>query len=55
MEEALRVWERKILRKVYGPKRDTNGWRIRTNKELQDHTKTLLLIKKEHLNTGLRN
>jgi hypothetical protein len=22
MEEALRVWERKILRKVYGPKRD---------------------------------
>jgi hypothetical protein len=36
MEEALRVWERKILRKVYGPKRDTNVWRIRTNKELQD-------------------
>jgi hypothetical protein len=25
MEEALRVWERMILRKVYGPKRDTNG------------------------------
>jgi hypothetical protein len=23
MEEALRAWERKILRKVYGPKRDT--------------------------------
>jgi hypothetical protein len=22
--------------KVYGPKRDTNGWRIQTNKELQD-------------------
>jgi hypothetical protein len=35
-EEALRVWERKILRKVYGPKRDTDGWRIRINKELQD-------------------
>jgi hypothetical protein len=32
-EEAFRVWERKILRKVYGPKRDTDGWRIRTNKE----------------------
>jgi hypothetical protein len=27
MEVALRVWEREILRKVYGPKRDTNGWR----------------------------
>jgi hypothetical protein len=36
MEEALRIWERKILRKVYGPKRDTNGWRICTNKKLQD-------------------
>jgi hypothetical protein len=36
MEEALRVWERKILRMVYDSKRDTNGWRIRTNKELQD-------------------
>jgi hypothetical protein len=36
MDEGLRVWARKILRKVYSPKRDTNGWRIRTNKELQD-------------------
>jgi hypothetical protein len=36
MEEALRLWERKILRSVYGPKREKNGWRIRTNKELQD-------------------
>jgi hypothetical protein len=34
MEEALRVWKRNILRRVYGPKRDTNGWRIHTNKEL---------------------
>jgi hypothetical protein len=36
MDEALRIWERKILRKVYSPKRDTNGRRIHTNKELQD-------------------
>jgi hypothetical protein len=36
MEAALREWERKISRKVYGPKRDTNVWRIRTNKDLQD-------------------
>jgi hypothetical protein len=34
IEEALIVWERKILRKVYGLKRDINGWRIHTNKEL---------------------
>jgi hypothetical protein len=36
MEKVLRVWERKILRKVYDRKRDTNGWGICTNKELQD-------------------
>jgi hypothetical protein len=36
MEEALRAWKRKILRKVCGPKMDTNEWTIRTNKELQN-------------------
>jgi hypothetical protein len=44
MEEALRVWERKILRKVYGPKRDTNGRRIRTNKVLQDQYRSADVI-----------
>jgi hypothetical protein len=44
MEEVLRVWERKILRKVHGPKRDTNGWRIRTNKELQDQYRSAGIV-----------
>jgi hypothetical protein len=44
MEEALRVWERKILRKVYSLKRDTNGWRIRTNKELQDQYRSADIV-----------
>jgi hypothetical protein len=44
MEEALGVWERKILRKVYSPKRDTNGWRIRTNKELQDQYRSADIV-----------
>jgi hypothetical protein len=44
MEEALRVWERNILRKVHGPKRDTNGWRIRTNKELQDQYRSAGIV-----------
>jgi hypothetical protein len=44
MEEALRVWERKILRRLYGPKRDTNGWRIRTNKELQDQYRSTDIV-----------
>jgi hypothetical protein len=44
MEQALRVWERKILRKVYGSKRDTNGRRIRTNKELQDQYRSADIV-----------
>jgi hypothetical protein len=44
MEEALRAWERKILRRAYGMKRDTNGWRIRTNKELQDQYRSADIV-----------
>jgi hypothetical protein len=44
MEETLRVWERKVLRKVYSPKRDTNGWRIHTNKELQDQYRSADIV-----------
>ena len=37
-ENALLVFERKVLRKIYGPCKDehTGEWRIRKNKELQD-------------------
>jgi hypothetical protein len=44
MKEALRVWEREILRKAYGLKRDTNGWRICTNKELQDQYRSADIV-----------
>lgn len=35
-ERKLIVWERKVLRKIYGPMKDScsNEWRIRTNNEL---------------------
>jgi hypothetical protein len=33
-ERSLRTWERKVLRKIYGPMYDNGIWRIRTNKEL---------------------
>ena len=33
--ERLEVWERKILRKIYGPICDNGEWRIRTNLELK--------------------
>jgi hypothetical protein len=32
-DRSLRTWERKVLRKIYGPVYDTGIWRIRTNKE----------------------
>ena len=37
-ENALLVFERKVLRKIYGPCIDepTGEWRKRKNKELQD-------------------
>jgi hypothetical protein len=31
-ERGLRTWERKVLRKIYGPVYDNGIWRIRTNK-----------------------
>ena len=35
-EQALGVFERKILRKIYGPFCDRGEWRIRLNQELYD-------------------
>lgn len=36
--ECLKIYERKILRKIYGPVRNTNTeeYRTHTNKELED-------------------
>jgi len=39
------VFERKILRKIFGPTKEANGiWRIKTNKELDE------LIKHQNIN-----
>ena len=35
-ETVLNTWERKVLRKIFGPTKDENGWRMRTNKEVYD-------------------
>ena len=35
MKSSLKTSEPKILRKIYGPTEDQNGWRIRTSDELQ--------------------
>jgi len=36
-EQQLRIYERKTLRKIFGPLQDENGfWRIRKNHELNE-------------------
>jgi hypothetical protein len=34
IEKMLMTWERKILRKIYGPTKKNGQWRIKTNAEL---------------------
>lgn len=34
IENMLEIWEQKILRKIYGGKKENETWRRRTNKEI---------------------
>jgi len=47
------VFERKILRKIFGPTKDDNGkWRIKTNKELDElikHRNIINYVKAQRL------
>jgi hypothetical protein len=36
--QKLLIFERKILRKIYGPVKDRDNWRIKTNSELDTLT-----------------
>jgi hypothetical protein len=40
MAYTLMTWERKILRKIYGPKCEQGIWRIRSNLEIQNMFKS---------------
>jgi hypothetical protein len=33
-EKIIIIWERIILRRIFGPKKEDGIWKIRTNKEL---------------------
>ena len=44
-EQALRIFERKIFRRIYGPKYEDGEWKIRTNRELEELNKGENIVK----------
>jgi hypothetical protein len=44
-EKALLVFERKIFRRIYGPKRENGEWKSRTNRELEETSKGENVVK----------
>ena len=51
-EHALLIFERKIFRKIYGPKYENGEWKSRTNRELEEMSKgenTVKWIKRQRI------
>jgi len=44
-EQALLIFERKIFRRIYGPKYEEGEWKIRTNRELEELNKGENIVK----------
>jgi hypothetical protein len=44
-EQALLIFERKIFRRIYGPKYENGEWKIRTNEELEEVNKRENIVK----------
>jgi hypothetical protein len=42
---ALRIFERKIVRRIYGPINEGENWRIRTNKETEEISEGTDIVK----------
>jgi hypothetical protein len=44
-EQALLIFERKIFRRIYGPKYEDGEWKSRTNRELEEFSKGENIVK----------
>jgi len=44
-EQALLIFERKIFRRIYGPKCENGEWKSRTNRELEEMSKGENIVK----------
>jgi len=44
-EQALLIIERKIYRRIYGPKYENGEWKSRTNRELEEMSKVENIVK----------
>jgi len=44
-EHALLIFERKIFRRIYGPKYENGEWKSRTNRELEAMSKRENIVK----------
>ena len=44
-EQALLIFQRKIFRRIYGPKYENGEWKSRTNRELEDISKGENIVK----------
>ena len=44
-EQAVLIFERKIFRRIYGPKYENGKWKSRTNRELEEISKGENIVK----------
>jgi hypothetical protein len=44
-EQALLIFERKIFRRIYGPKYENGEWKSRRNRELEELSKGENIVK----------
>jgi len=44
-EQAVLIFERKIFRRIYGPKYESGEWKSRTNRELEEMSKGENIVK----------